>query len=1598
MNIFSHATYVGKTGYNSHCQNFFRNLNKYHDVKIRNFTVGKNWNFSNLSEDAHKGDVEEQDKKMLAVQSLWESSGQLADYEIYGFNKNKYKPDLNIVLADVNHHYFYQDYIGPKIAYTVWENTLYPDEFFEQLKRYDQVWVPSEWQAEITVSQGINREKVKVVPEGVDTSLFYPRVKEKEDGIFRFALFGRWDARKGTKETIRAFKNVFGNNPKVELWLSVDNPFSSDGESSSENRLKKYDLECSNIKVLHFPSREDYVKILANSDVFLSCARSEGWNLPLIEAMACGIPSIYSNCSGQLEFAKDKGISVDVLGEISSQDVKDSYCEAIGIASGNWYEPDFKDLEKKILYSYENHKFLKAKALLDSEIIRKEFSWDNAARKADSIIKEFAAKYDKDDYSVSLSGVKEDQKSIAFTAKSNTTKKVIAEIIDEFSGLVFFKGEMLVGSGQNYFVSHAYVLPNQIFRISDFYSKEVKLEHKINSNFLLNEKDLKIENKNLSSLLPEKIKNHPSLGFSFFEIFHRKTYSFKNCKIESGDVVFDLGSCFGLFSRYAFLNGASEVHAFEPNKELVESNLILNKGFNFFFNAKAVHSKNVKFLEKEDLINSWVEESRTGEILNVDINSYIAAKNIKKIDYLKVDIEGAEYDLFENINKDFLANNVKKIAIEYHNNTNGQVQKILDVLESCGFTYKFESEENKNKELGMLYAWKFESFDSSKFYNENVKKENRLTWNFEKETNKLNFSFDCDYKEARIILKEKNKNLKCFDWSIGNITKEAFYYIVPTSNMKLLDLDFEGFVFSLYSNSNLVFEEKISVRNLGLPSQTKYFSSKETDLSISDSFYIQYSDFYNNKFLKSCLSGKKVVVDIGASCGSFVDICLQNGVDKVVALEPSKSFEILQKTFIDNKNVICLNKALSTDCSNKDFYSTENSTLSSFNMESQKKFDSANLIVNTYLTQISCVDLKTLKKTSGLESVDLLKMDIEGFEYDLFDSFDFADFDCVNEILIEYHHNEHKKVNSIIDKLKNFNYDVFLMNLNYENDFSLDNLQGVIHGKKKQTNATETKSSDVKEIVLAEAGLNKENFVFVTCGDLGYLSSIENLIKSLLEFSKSKIIIYGVDCDVPFDYPNIIKRRLSPERYSEHDKWYWKQMVCIESLSEDFSNFVWIDGDAIVNYNVDSIERYFSQIENYPISDIHRHGLEHFSYTDESGAMESQSFNENLASLFGVAKSCPYMHSCFFIYNHKCDWWFKEIINTYKSIDLNDYRKYLPWNDEGIDNVLRWKFGFKKHLPLSNFDVSSYDGDHGLTTNQLKDFYAFWHHSGPFNFNRVYGFQYISENKNDVIYFHGNKNPKIWSEMIDFIKMKRDDSFYKSEKFFTSKYELKNLGSIKEIEGSTLSVAERFGWDYAIYHEIYNLRDYYWNREKRINEGDIVVDLGGNMGIFNRWAYQQGAEKVISFEPDKRYFELLKKNSDPKSILFNAAVSDRMGEVQLFESSHLGGSNILSEDLNSNKYNVKSYTLDHLFSSNLIQKIDFLKIDVEGSEHLVFQGISDENLRKVKFIAMEYHHRHFNHDENLRNNLISRLANCGFISNILWCGNNQDLQLIYSYR
>ena len=370
--IKAHCPYIGTTGYNHHSRDFFRALSKKVDLQIRNFTIGKSWKELNNEPHNNESYLINLDKKLLVEQTLWNSNKDLEDFSVYKNYSNNFAPNIDLVLNEVGHYYFYQTYNNPKIAYVVGESTLYPQDFFEKLKEFDQVWVPSKWQAKCSIQQGLDPDKVKVVPEAVDGDTFKPskfkQTSDYKDNRFKFLLFGKWEYRKSTKEIIETFLKEFSSDEPVDLILSVDNPYADDGFSSTEERLFHFNLQDSRIKVKHFPSRKDYIRFLQNGHVFLSCARSEGWNLPLIEAMACGTPSIYSNCSGQLEFAQEKGLPVKIIGE-----------KPIPNGVGNYYEPDFQDLAKQMRKVYSDYQTYKEKALKDSKEIRNIFTWEKMA-------------------------------------------------------------------------------------------------------------------------------------------------------------------------------------------------------------------------------------------------------------------------------------------------------------------------------------------------------------------------------------------------------------------------------------------------------------------------------------------------------------------------------------------------------------------------------------------------------------------------------------------------------------------------------------------------------------------------------------------------------------------------------------------------------------------------------------------------------------------------------------------------------------------------------------------------------------------------------------------------------------------------------------------------------------------------------------------------------------------------------------------------------------------------------------------------------------------------------------------------------------------
>lgn len=203
-----------------------------------------------------------------------------------------------------------------------------------------------------------------------------------------------------------------------------------------------------------------------------------------------------------------------------------------------------------------------------------------------------------------------------------------------------------------------------------------------------------------------------------------------------------------------------------------------------------------------------------------------------------------------------------------------------------------------------------------------------------------------------------------------------------------------------------------------------------------------------------------------------------------------------------------------------------------------------------------------------------------------------------------------------------------------------------------------------------------------------------------------------------------------------------------------------------------------------------------------------------------------------------------------------------------------------------------------------------------------------------------------------------------------------------------------------IYHEIYNRQDYF-KGDCKINVGDVVVDCGGNIGIFSSFAIDMGASRVLSFEPYKENYELNKKNN-PNVEVFNLAVTDKSDQniELLYTESGNGGHTIVETEFDRNSghfqhrnLTVDTITLDDIIERNFIDHIDFLKIDTEGAELMILSGLSDHNLEKVKSISLEYHHAVFNYDDKIFEEFQNRFLKKGF--NVFTWILDQHTRMVY---
>ncbi len=188
-----------------------------------------------------------------------------------------------------------------------------------------------------------------------------------------------------------------------------------------------------------------------------------------------------------------------------------------------------------------------------------------------------------------------------------------------------------------------------------------------------------------------------------------------------------------------------------------------------------------------------------------------------------------------------------------------------------------------------------------------------------------------------------------------------------------------------------------------------------------------------------------------------------------------------------------------------------------------------------------------------------------------------------------------------------------------------------------------------------------------------------------------------------------------------------------------------------------------------------------------------------------------------------------------------------------------------------------------------------------------------------------------------------------------------------------------------IYTEIFKENNHFLIPEFSGRDANLVIDLGANEGYYTLKLKQNNPKcKIIAVEPNPLAFEILEKNVKSNKLsdvtLVNKAVCGKNGKItfEIVENvSAIGGRDL--ETMNRpwlkkemiRKIKIDCITLNKLFQDYKIEKVDILKLDVEGMELEILK--SGRNLLdKIHKIVVEWHRK------KIRDNLKSFLKENGF--------------------
>jgi FkbM family methyltransferase len=179
---------------------------------------------------------------------------------------------------------------------------------------------------------------------------------------------------------------------------------------------------------------------------------------------------------------------------------------------------------------------------------------------------------------------------------------------------------------------------------------------------------------------------------------------------------------------------------------------------------------------------------------------------------------------------------------------------------------------------------------------------------------------------------------------------------------------------------------------------------------------------------------------------------------------------------------------------------------------------------------------------------------------------------------------------------------------------------------------------------------------------------------------------------------------------------------------------------------------------------------------------------------------------------------------------------------------------------------------------------------------------------------------------------------------------------------------------------------YYSKVEEAISKAKVILDIGANIGVSFSWfSVRNPRASIIGFEPHpetiKRANEQISLNGFTNVELLQIGLGNTDSSLTMYEvEDHNPGMNRISfEKLDRPSTIIPVRRLDDVLMEKKIDKVDFIKMDVEGFEYFVLEG-AVETLKKFPVLFIEVDDRYLKQNGQSASRLVALLEQGGYNS------------------